>query len=200
MRRCPHCGTENVDDNRYCITCGTSLTPSAAEAGPVGSLPRGPISVGQEPPPPEPSLPQDAFAGTPETGEPPAPAGPAPWEPAVPAAEEPLPAPGVTPGAYPEPPLLLAPPPMPSRWGTDGPAAPQQSQLALWSLIVGIASFAVCCGLGGVAAIVLGTLARKDTRATNQGMATAGIVLGIINVVIFVAYIVFVIVAAVTSA
>lgn len=70
------------------------------------------------------------------------------------------------------------------------PAA-QTSTLAIVSLVAGIVSFILLPLLGGIAAIITGGMAKKEIRdgggrLTGQGMATAGQVLGWINVVLIV--------------
>ena len=63
--------------------------------------------------------------------------------------------------------------------------APEQSSgLGVAALILGILSYAVLPLVAGVAAIVLGVAGRKaadEGRASGRGMATAGLVLGAIN-------------------
>lgn len=94
-------------------------------------------------------------------------------------------------GSYSTPPGGGGYPPPP---GGGGYAQPQSSQKALWSLIVGIISLplAFCCGplgLVGIAAFVLGNGANRDIRASGgqqsgEGMAKAGVILGIIAIVL----------------
>ena len=62
------------------------------------------------------------------------------------------------------------------------------SQAALWSMVIGIISLAFCSVLGPIS-IVLYFKARKDIQAglcstSSSGMATAGLVLGIIGTVL----------------
>lgn len=74
----------------------------------------------------------------------------------------------------PPPPAYGAPPPGPAPAGTNSKA--------LWSMITGIVGL-LCCGLLGPVAIFLGLSARKDIERTGQGgggMATAGLVLGVL--------------------
>lgn len=64
-------------------------------------------------------------------------------------------------------------------------AGEKTSQLALWSMIVGILGIAVC-GIAGPPAIIMGYMARNAMRAggysrNSQGFATTGIILGIIS-------------------
>jgi len=62
-----------------------------------------------------------------------------------------------------------------------------QSTMAIVSLIAGIAGFSFLPVIGGIVAIITGYAARKETRAvpptaSGDGMATAGIVMGWIQV------------------
>jgi len=73
--------------------------------------------------------------------------------------------------------------------------APATSQKAVWALVLGIISLlgCFCFYIGGFAlgipAVVLGLMARKEIRAsqgyqTGGGMATAGLVTGIVGIVL----------------
>jgi hypothetical protein len=101
------------------------------------------------------------------------------------------------------------PPPPPGGGGYgygDGGygAPPEQNKKALWSMILGIVSM-VCCGLfAGIPAIILAQQAKKEIaasggRQTGAGMATAGLVLGIIAVAFSVLYLVLVVTGAVSG-
>jgi len=62
------------------------------------------------------------------------------------------------------------------------------SSSAIWALVCGIAGFFLCGLILGIAAINLGNKAKKEIQASNgqiggNGMATAGIVLGVIDLV-----------------
>jgi hypothetical protein len=64
---------------------------------------------------------------------------------------------------------------------------PQSSSLAVISLIAGIASFFILPLLGAIAAIITGSMAKKEIRASRgrmsgEGMASAGMILGWINI------------------
>ena len=89
--------------------------------------------------------------------------------------------------SYPAPP----PPPDPSGgYGYGGYAAPRTNQKAIWSLVTGILGL-VCCAPAGIVALVLGNGAKKEIAASNgmetgSGMAQAGVVLGIVAIVLFV--------------
>jgi Domain of unknown function (DUF4190) len=67
-----------------------------------------------------------------------------------------------------------------------GGAAVGNNKKALWSMIVGIISL-FCCGIvTGIVAIVLSRQAKSEIAQTGQGgggMATAGLVLGIVGIV-----------------
>ena len=65
------------------------------------------------------------------------------------------------------------------------PVAPPKNDLGVWSLVTGILSWILCPLILGIVAIVTGNASRKAIReglANNSGMATAGLVLGWINV------------------
>ena len=73
---------------------------------------------------------------------------------------------------------------------------PPKNDLAVWSLATGILSWVFCPLALGIAAIVTGSASRRavqEGQANNPGMATAGLVLGWVNVglagVIFVGWI-----------
>lgn len=69
------------------------------------------------------------------------------------------------------------------------PAPLQTSTLAIVSLIAGLLGFAGFPIIASIIAIIMGALARQETRAvppraTGDGMATAGIVMGILQIVL----------------
>ncbi len=80
---------------------------------------------------------------------------------------------------------------------------PQTNKKAIWSLVTGILSV-TCCGIfGAVAALILSNLAKKEIAASNGtqtggGMATAGLVLGIISLIGTVIYIILLATGAAT--
>lgn len=102
------------------------------------------------------------------------------------------------PGAYPPPPGQQPPPggwpPPPGAPGGYG-GMPQGNQKAMWSMIVGIVSI-LCCGIiTGPIAIVLSVQAKKEIAAahgmqTGDGMAKAGLILGIIAIPLSIVWIV----------
>ncbi|WP_036563462.1 DUF4190 domain-containing protein [Nocardioides halotolerans] len=79
-----------------------------------------------------------------------------------------------------------SPPPPPPQYGAPMPGAvPGTNKKAIWSLVTGILGL-LCCGLIGIAAIILGQQAKKEiatTREGGSGMATAGFVLGIVALI-----------------
>ncbi|MGB3233698.1 MAG: DUF4190 domain-containing protein [Mycobacterium sp.] len=99
--------------------------------------------------------------------------------------------------AYPPPPQYGGYPPPPAGYpgadygypGSDyGYGAPVQqgtNSLAIWSLVASI--LGVCCGLGSIVGIVLGFMAlsqMKQTRQAGSGLAIAGIVVGVVTLLI----------------
>ncbi len=89
-----------------------------------------------------------------------------------------------TPPSYPSAPDT---PPPPSYPAGAAPAAMPQNGLGLTALIMGILQF-VCLGpIGSILAIVFGILGRNKAKkglANNKGVATAGLVLGIVGLVL----------------
>jgi len=109
-----------------------------------------------------------------------APGAPDPAGPAYPAYGAPGPAApppgGGYPGGYPVYPN--AAPVYPSGYGQPT----QKNSLGVWSLVLGIASFVLPCGLvTAIIAIVIGVQGRRAVRAglaNNAGVALAGVILG----------------------
>ncbi len=74
-------------------------------------------------------------------------------------------------------------------WGVN----PSKNYFGGWALALGIAGIVVGCGPGAIVAILMGVLGRKAAAqgmATNKGMATAGVILGIIGTFLMVVVIV----------
>jgi hypothetical protein len=72
-------------------------------------------------------------------------------------------------------------------------AAGGTNKKAIWSLVLGIVGL-VCCGfIAGIPAVILGNIAKKEIATSGEGgrgMATAGLVLGIIACVWGVIYLI----------
>ena len=70
----------------------------------------------------------------------------------------------------------------------------QGSKTSAWaivSLISGILAWLGVCGLGGIAAVICGHIAKNEiqkdpTSLTGDGLATIGLVLGYLNILLFV--------------
>lgn len=80
------------------------------------------------------------------------------------------------------------PPGFPAAPGGYGPP-PGNNPKAVWALVLGILSITCCGFFTGIAAIVLGSSAKKEIaasggRQSGEGMATAGFVTGIIGSVL----------------
>ncbi len=88
------------------------------------------------------------------------------------------------------------PPPPPPQYGAPMPGAvPGTNKKAIWSLVLGIVGL-ICCGfIAGIPAIILANMAKKEIATTGEGgsgMATAGLVLGVIAIVWGVIYLILV--------
>jgi hypothetical protein len=186
---CEHCGKEARPGDLFCRRCGARLP---AEAGPAAGDPSGetPQETFWEPPG------EGAAAGSSEGGSDYAAEGPGPasgegerpgaeaWAAPGEAAKESLLPP--TPPAAPVPPY-----PQPPRPGT---AAVKTSGWAVASLVLGILSFTCLPFIAAVLAIVFGAIARSDIKRSGgktggSGLATAGIVLGVVNLAILLVFV-----------
>ena len=178
--------------------------------------PRDPFAAGGEPEPTTPGQPVPPSSGEtpppypaqpPTYGETPSPYGAQPpaygAQPPVYGAQPPAPQPpayGAQPPAYGSQPAYGAQPPAPYAGGYAGQPAygfPKNS-LGVWSLVLGIASFVLSCGLlTGIPAIIVGGRSRKavsEGLANNGGLATAGIILGWVATALTVIAIIFLII------
>ncbi|KQR15921.1 DUF4190 domain-containing protein [Cellulomonas sp. Leaf334] len=151
--------TPNEPQNPY--GSGDPQDPSRAPQDPSGApqYPAAPPPYPQEPAAP-------SYPG----------AGGAPQYPGAAAPQYPSAAPyGSAPGGYPQP-------------GPGYGAVYPKNSLAVWSLVLGIVSFVLSCGLlTGIPAVIVGNNAKKAVargEANNGGMATAGIILGWIAIVL----------------
>ena len=71
------------------------------------------------------------------------------------------------------------------------PTQPKDSTMALLSMIFGISAYVILWGIGAIVAIILGHLAKNEIKNSNgmlkgNGMATAGLILGYIQIGLFV--------------
>ena len=70
--------------------------------------------------------------------------------------------------------------------GGFGPRPDEKNSLGGWALGLGIASFV--CGIPAIIVGFLGMQAANEGRATNKGMSIAGIVLGILSIVLAIVF------------
>jgi hypothetical protein len=94
--------------------------------------------------------------------------------------------------------MSYTPPPPPGYGGQGygGYARPKASGKAITSLVLGIVSIVPCCAVGvifGVISIILGNAANREIAASNgtqsgAGLARAGVITGVIGVVVCVLY------------
>jgi hypothetical protein len=83
----------------------------------------------------------------------------------------------------------IPPPPPPPPIGATGgvPASGADNSMGTWALVLGIVSIFCCPYVAGILAIIFGVKGRQKAEqglATNGGMATAGLVLGIIGIIV----------------
>jgi hypothetical protein len=93
------------------------------------------------------------------------------------------------PGNYPPPPPPGAFPPP---GGYPGPGPAKTNTLAIVSIVC--SAVGLFCGIGSIAGIVLGVLARNQIKQTGEagdGLALAGIVVGAVTLVISVIWSIF---------
>lgn len=151
------------------------------------NAPQDPFAAGREPEPPGSS---NQPTPPPYGSQPPPP--PPPYGTQPPYGSSPPPPYGSQPPAYgsqppaygSQPPAYSAPPPAPYGGGYAGQPAygyPKNS-LGVWSLVLGIVSFVLSCGLfTGIPAIIVGNMAKRavsEGLANNAGLAKAGVILG----------------------
>ena len=73
--------------------------------------------------------------------------------------------------------------------GGFGPRPDEKNSLGGWALGLGVAGFLCCSIFTGIPAIVVGFLgmqAANEGRSTNKGMSIAGIVLGVLSIVLLI--------------
>jgi hypothetical protein len=160
VKACLNCGKLVSPNESFCTSCGSNLK-SPPQPGQAGSVdPANFKGSGAKPPPP---------AGY---------TYPAPTQPPTAATiGGQTPAPGTSP-VYQGPP---APQYMP------GFVTRKTDELAIVSLICGVASFVILPLLPAIAAIILGVMSRDHIRKSmgrleGEGLAITGLILGIVNV------------------
>jgi hypothetical protein len=100
------------------------------------------------------------------------------------------------PGGFPPSPPPAGPPPAGSPYG--GPGTGQSTNgKAIASLVLGICSIVLCLGfLAGIPAVILGRIAKREIaegNGTGDGLANAGLITGIIGIVLGVLWLLYVI-------
>lgn len=154
-RKCPECGELLYESERRCWRCGHELVPGDVTEAAV------PPAAAPESPPVQPPVVASS----------------------APPVQPPVVAPSTSPPPY-QPPLAAPTvPPTPPYYPATTPPAPEAGaqNLGIWALVLGLLGF--CCPvLGSIAAIILGVQAR---RAGASGLGTAGIVLGIIALIMW---------------
>jgi hypothetical protein len=196
--KCQTCGAELAPGMLFCPNCGTRVAPAPeadASARAEERTDEAPETAGAD----------EYTSGGPRMYD-------APDSAVPPVAAQPTVqlAPEQEPVAAPPPPAP-APPyyaPQPT-YASGAPAALPTSTTAIVSLIFGILSYVMLPVLGPIVAIVAGHMAKNEIRRSNgqlggSGMATAGLVLGYLQVVLLLlgvcAFIGFITIAALSSA
>jgi hypothetical protein len=89
--------------------------------------------------------------------------------------------------------LPKAPVPLPVTLPPAYPPSPATSQMAIWAMVTGILSI-ICCQVLAPVAIVLGAVAlshlKEHRELTGRGFAIAGIVLGVLALLLTVLFVV----------
>src|SRR5208282_2377968 len=94
--------------------------------------------------------------------------------------------------------LPRAVPPLPAIQLGAPPSPPGTNQMAVWSMVTGIFSL-LCCQVLGPVSIILGAVAlsrlKRNPQQSGAGFAVAGIVLGVLAILVTVIFLVAVIVS-----
>ena len=166
---CPVCGTRNEAGAGFCYHCGSALRPSGTPQPNTGHT----VDLGRS----GANAPADAPARRDVFAEPP-------------------------PGSY----MPASPPPSPSAarvyevqgssvatrpdaYGGQSYGTAQTSNLALISMILGIVSWVIIPFIGAIGAVITGHMAKREInssggRLSGGGMATAGLILGYLNLIL----------------
>ncbi len=165
---CPACGAANEAEAIYCYRCGSALRPGVTRQQPSTEQT---IDLSRDYRAAAATAPVDSAQAPPASGG------------------------GAAGGAR----VYQIParrPPAPYVVGPVGGTA-QTSNLAVFALILGILSWIFLPFLGAIGAVVTGHMGRREIRESNgrlsgEGLATAGLVLGYINIaltlIVFVAF------------
>ena len=87
---------------------------------------------------------------------------------------------------------------------TTIPSQPKDSTMALLSMIFGISAYVILWLIGAIVAVILGHLAKKEIKNSagmlkGNGMATAGLILGYVQIGLFVLSVCVITILALTS-
>ncbi len=192
--KCAVCGAENEAGAAFCYRCGSSLrqVETGTSAEPGRSTPASEQGAEQaEPRFSQPSSSEEAPPTRAAVNESERYDEPPRWP-----VEEPDHTGGArvyqVPAAQPSPYVVEQEQRMsPAPYVIAQPAAmPQTSNLAILSLIFGILSWTFLPIIAGIGAVITGHMGRREVQASNgtltgSGFATAGLILGYINLVIF---------------
>jgi Domain of unknown function (DUF4190) len=196
MKKCGSCDSKNPGEALFCMRCGASLGAPGGRADTEPSPPHMP--PGSEPPPHEPPAAEHPMLGIHTAGHPPTPGIHSEAPPPMPAANAGPETPAAASTAVHPPPQVLptAYPPVSMPLQTDG--------MAIASLILGVIGLATCFNITGVLAVIFGYVAKKKIRESNgtlggDGLATAGLIIGWIDIAIMVLFIIFIIIVAITD-
>jgi hypothetical protein len=192
--KCAVCGAENEANSVFCFRCGSRLQPASEPSGGAVTGPTVDLSRGSTPPFGSPTL--EATSDEPHARVYDAPATPPS------SYDQPAAPPSLSPSSYGQsstPPAYTVPqsqgqynlPQNQAQYGYGAPTVPVQNNNALISLILAILSFVVIPLIGAIPAVILGRNARREIAASNgmqtgDGMAQAGVILGWLNIGLFV--------------
>lgn len=177
--KCQTCGVELTPGMLFCPNCGSRVTPASAPSADERS------DEEQSP-----VLTADYASGGPRMYDAPDDMVPPVTSPAT-VQLAPEPAAPYTPAAAPVSQPYYAPQP---NYAGGPPAALPTSTTATVSLIFGILSYVMLPVIGPIVAIVAGHMAKNEIRRSNgqlggSGMATAGLVLGYIQIVLLLLFV-----------
>lgn len=213
---CVYCGNANPDGSAVCQNCGRTLPPQQGAPGPAptpsypppSTMPTDPAagSAGgggwSAPPaapwgsPSYPPQPDSGFGSTSFGNEPSSSYGNAP-----PAFGAPAPPPSFGGSPFAPPPSFGAPaawtppPGIPGAYGAISPAAESAKKQAIAGLVCSIIGVLCCQIILGPIGIVLGFMAKSSLQKAGvqdgQPIAIAAIVIGFIDIVLFIIYMLF---------